>query len=933
MSEAGAGARGEVAGRTAELSEGRAFLDALATGPVALHLLGAPGIGKTAIWQEVRDDALRRGLRVLSSRPVESETQLGFVGLADLLGAVRDEALESLPVPQRAALAAALMRGDESGEAHDRLAISLAVLRVLTDLAADGPVCVAVDDVQWLDAPTRLVLEFAARRVGPAPVGFLVAERSDETSQPFPFDRDALDARLHRVVLGPLSAGAIGHVLRGRLGADLSRAVARRTYEASGGNPLFALEIARAIERRNAPLRAADALPIPPTIGAAMRERLAALSPRGLAACEIVAVLQRPSRALVVQTLGEHAAAGLDDALDAGVLTFDDGQLRFAHPLLRSTLYADLPAHRRHALHADVAAVAETLEERAWHRALASAEPDGKVAALLDLAALAARDRGAPQAAADLIEQALRLTPRGDPLRDRRIISLAEQRALAGEVARATSLLEELLAGPTTGPPRAEALVLLATTLSDTARSIPLLEEALGYVGDDLRLRERALDEELAFATAFMGGDPDAGATLARRALAVAQELDEPYSIAMALTTVCYIDILRGIVEPQLLTRAVTLGQELEDRLPLDLSPFTAAAARHALRGELDEARRIYERQYELSHARGDVLRRQVVLWRLADLEHMAGRLVRAEEVIDESLALAEQCEHEPGRMFLLPLKAMVAAERGRESEARGHAAEARQLADDHGNGRVRMRSMLALALIELAVGNAAAAAAALEGIPASELRVPRQPSSALAVRITALAQAGDLDEAERLAALYEEQVAGTRDALAAHPVVARSRGQILSLRGEHDVAIGLLEHAVTGHERLPLRLELGRSLLSLGIAQRRDRRKLSARASLERAVALFDELGAAPWAARAREELARIGLQRREGLTPTEDRIASLVATGRSNREIASELHLSAKTIEANLTRIYRKLNVRSRTELAGRLAGERSDLLTDST
>jgi DNA-binding CsgD family transcriptional regulator len=931
VSDEGGSSRGQVAGRIAELSEGRTFLDALATGPVALHLLGAAGIGKTAIWQEVRDDAVRRGLRVLSSRPVESETQLGFVGLADLLGDVRDEALLTLPVPQRAALAAALMRGDESGEAHDRLAISLAVLRVLTDLAGDRPVLVAVDDVQWLDAPTRLVIEFAARRVGDARVGFLVAERSDETSQPFPFDRDALDARLHRVVLGPLSAGAIGHVLRGRLGADLSRAVARRTYEASGGNPLFALEIARAIERRNVPLRAADALPVPPSIGAAMRERLTALPARSLAACEVVAALQRPSRALVVQVLGDDGAAGLDDALDAGVLTFDDGQLRFAHPLLRSTLYADLPAHRRHALHAGVAAVAETLEERAWHRALASAEPDAQVAALLDLAALAARDRGAPQAAADLIEQALRLTPRGDPLRDRRVISLAEQRALAGEVARATSLLEELLGGPTTGPLRAEALILLATTLSDTARSIPLLEEALGHVGDDLRLRERALDE-LAFVTAFLGGDPDAGATLARRALAVAQELDEPYSIAMALTTVCYIDILRGLAEPQLLARAVTLGQELEDRLPLDLSPFTAAAARHIQRGELDEARRIYERQYELSHARGDVLRRQVVLWRLADLEHMAGRLVRAEEVIDESLALAEQCEHEPGRMFLLPLKALVAAERGRESEARERAAEARQLADDHGNGRVRMRAMLSLASLELAVGNPAAAVAASENLPAAELRVPRQPSYALPVRIAALAQSGDLDAAERLVALYEEQVSSSRDALAAHPMLARSRGLILSLRGEHDLAIELLEHAVTGHDRLPLRLELGRSLLALGTAQRRDRRKLNARASLERAVAVFDELGALPWAARAREELGRIGLQRREGLTPTEDRIASLVATGRSNREIAGELHLSAKTIEANLTRIYRKLNVRSRTELAGRLAADRSELLPDN-
>jgi hypothetical protein len=356
----------EVVGRDEELAAVVAFLDG--DFPAALVVQGEAGIGKTTLWRAGLAEVPDRGVRVLACRPAESEARLSFAGLADLLEPVLGEVLGALPSVQRRALEAALLLSEQEGPPPDQHVISAACLGVCRRLAEQGRVLLAVDDVQWLDPPTVLVLEFVARRLAEAPVGLLVAERvSRERAAPLGLGRS--DLEVGRIRLGPLSMGALHRLLRERLGRTLARPVLRKVHEASGGNPFYALELVRALQPSGGRIRPGQPLPVPETLEEILRERIEALPAGAREVVVAAAALARPTEAV----LGDRLA--LEHAVEAGVIELVDGEARFTHPLLAEAAYASIGAAERRRLHRRLANVVSDPEERARHLALGAEEP------------------------------------------------------------------------------------------------------------------------------------------------------------------------------------------------------------------------------------------------------------------------------------------------------------------------------------------------------------------------------------------------------------------------------------------------------------------------------------------------------------------------------------------------------------------------------
>ena len=448
-------------GRKAELAQIAAFLEA--EPPAALVLEGEAGIGKTRVWEEGVRMASAPGGRVLAVRAAGSEVQLSFAGLADLLGGVVDEALPGLPAPQRHALEAALLLVEAEGELPDARAVAAGLLTVLRLLSATAPLVLAIDDLQWLDSSSGGALRFALRRLETEPVRLLATVRGSPGGPlPLELERAFGDDRLLRIALAPLSLGTLHELLRARLGLNLPRPALVRVAEVCSGNPFFALELGRELQRRGARPAAGEPLPVPSNLRQLVRDRIARLPARTRLLVLSAAALAHPTVAILAAASGD-AAADLDRAVRGGVLEVEGERVRFTHPLLAAATYSQASASDRRAVHRALARAATEPQERARHLALAATGASEDIAAALDDAAVHARRRGAPDAAADLCEQAIRLTPaKRTTDRYRRTLTAAEYRFLAGDTARARSLLDDLVAAAPPGPGRARALLLLA---------------------------------------------------------------------------------------------------------------------------------------------------------------------------------------------------------------------------------------------------------------------------------------------------------------------------------------------------------------------------------------------------------------------------------------------------------------------------------------
>ena len=392
-----------LAGRAAELGAVERFL-ALGRAGRVLVVCGEPGIGKSTMWEAGVGLARSRGFAVWCARPGEAEAQLSFAGLADLLEGAGPGVFGGLPVPQRRALEVAVMRAEPEGAPPEPLAIAAGLLGVLRAASGAGPVLVAVDDLPWLDGASAGAVVFAARRLAGADVRFLVSRRA---GRPTGLEAAAGPAGMVRVELGPLSFGAISGLLAGRLTQPLPRRVARQVFDTSGGNPLFALELGRAVLEHGVPEIGAG-LPVPAVLGELFGARVQALPPPVRRALLAVAL----SGGLTGQELA--AVAGplvVEDAAAAGVVVAEGARVRAGHPLLAAAAAGRSGAAERRDLHAALGAVASDPVLAARHRALAAAGPDAGLVGEVAGAAAAAAARGAVHDAVELAGHALRLTP------------------------------------------------------------------------------------------------------------------------------------------------------------------------------------------------------------------------------------------------------------------------------------------------------------------------------------------------------------------------------------------------------------------------------------------------------------------------------------------------------------------------------------------
>ena len=910
---------GEVLGRERELESVYAFLERPVEGLAGLVLEGEAGIGKSTLWLAGVSAARERGFLVLSAQLAEAERGLAHVGLGDLFEDVLDDVLPALAAPRRRALEVALLReAVAADDTADPRVLGVATRDALQLLGKNARLVVAIDDVQWLDDASAGAVEFALRRLGDENIVLLLARRVG-TALPMSAVEHAMSAeRLERLPVGPLSVGAIQRLLRERLGRPFPRPTLLRLHEASGGNPFYALELARALEARGTTVDLTQPLPVPENLERLVHDRLSDLTDATREALSLVAAGGRSTPAML-------AAAGLaEDALApafaARLCEHSDGDIRFTHPLLASAFYQELPVEGRQRAHRLLAGVVDDPLARARHLALASQDSDADVAATLEDAAAGAVSRGASVTAAELAEHALRLTSSGAVEdRHRRAIAAARMQLLAGDGRRARAHADELLKMAPKGRERAEALVLLSDIEHTGAleRAIALRREALAEADSDPALQasiHQWLGSEVRRTDEFAAAERHA-----RLALELAQRLGDDALRARALATLGFLRFNRA--EPDALEfveQAYGLADAInEPRERLDAAFVLAYVLTWS--GRLRRARTLLEcllRQLSERDERGSA----EALWYLSLVELAAGRLSLAADYAERQLEIKRQYAiDEQENPLAIWVVARIAAHRGELGRARELAERSRALA--HAQPLILAGQDGVIGLVDAWSGKPHEAiarfAAADQGRYGTGVRDPSD-FWRRAEYAEALLEVGRIGDAVDLLDVWVTDAArlGRERVLAQ---VARCRGLVAAAGGDLEAALALLEHAVSRHEAVGDPFGRARALLALGITRRRARQKREAREAIEAALKAFEAIGAAGWAATARGEVGQIGGRtRQEGLTSAERRVAALVAEGRTNREVAAALFLGERTVETHLSHVYAKLGVRSRAELA---------------
>ena len=864
--------RAGVLGREAELASATSFLDGIAERAQALVIEGDAGIGKTAVYRAVVEDAAARGYVVLSCAGEETEARLSFVGLTDLIGDVVDELAAPLPPAQLEALDLALSR--RCGEARrmpDPKAAGIALRALLANAAAHAPVLIAVDDVGWLDDSTLSVLAFVARRVDDLPIGLLTALRLPaEDFDPLGLDRALGCDRFRRISLGPLPIDPIVRIIEGRFAGRFSPPVLRRIAAASGGNPLFALDITRSLDPCALP-EASGPLPIPESLHALVVRRIASLSEQARTSMLAAAALCHPTAAVVEQASSE---AGVAEVEEAQLVRIERDRLVFAHPLYATAVYRGAATSRRRAMHRRLADLVPDQEERARHRALGAAEPDEAIAAELTAAAHGARTRGAWDSAAELMEQALRLTPKSDRSAvSRRGVAAAEYHVQSGDTGRAKTVLRGFLGDTPAGYLRSDGLRLLGEILYNDdsyAEAAVVLKEAASSTDDpclSARLRLRLAFVHLQFGD-LVAAQAETASALDWAGSCRRDELRRAVlAEALALHATVRFFAGQGVDWSQ-----VETSLELEDRerlTPLHLRPSVRAGMLLMYTGRYAEARTQLERFIaDAMEGVGDGTDGPCYLAWAAWMEAMNGDIERATTYHRE----AERRTAAPGnslnRICVYVHGVLVNGLRGDPAAARADAVAALDVAEAAGEVSLIPWVRAALAMLENSLGDPAAAWLAVEplvdgverygmGDPVGFGFVPEA--------ILALAALGEVDRAEQLLSIWDERARQLDRALAL-AVGERCRAVIAGVRSDWVTADDALTEALREHKRVDAPIELGRTLLVEGQLRRRQRQKVDARESLERALALFERCGAVLWAQRACEELDRVGRRRAAG-------------------------------------------------------------------
>jgi DNA-binding CsgD family transcriptional regulator len=900
---------GVVVGREREIAEASGFLDEAAERSRGLLLVGEPGIGKTTLWHAVVEDATGRGCDVLQARPSEAEAELAFAALTDLLARVDGAELVSLPDAQRVALEHALRRS-EGGSTVDPATVALGVLGVLRRLASESTVLVAVDDLQWMDAPSLRALTFAFRRLDGARVGLVATVRVGfelELLRLAERDGNALE----RLELSGLEKPHLAQLVFERTGRALTPPQVDRLARLSAGNPYYALELAASGDPE---------LGVPESLAAVLRTRLSGLSAAGRAT------------GLRAATLGRFepdiGGPGLDELRAAGVVVVRSGVVSFAHPLLASTLLDTHTIDERRGVHLALADAIDDPDERALHLGHGTETASEAVARELETAAGRLDARGAPETAAVLAERAAALTPPSDAAATtRRLLRAADLFQAAGEGRdHVLPLLEHLAAALPPGPDRARVFIRLGW-LGAQMDTMPM-SESVAY-------QERALEEAsdapdvLSAAHASLarlrgiGGDYRAGLRHAELAVETGSAAEEN---VMFPSPSGELGIARFFAGVGLDEGLFTEGIERESSAARAVEPYQSPRLQLGLTcmytGQLGRGRTILQELLERSVELGRVRSTAGCVLHLTELEVRAGNLAAAEAHAQEFLVLDRQLRGDLSAEWYP--NGLVAMHLGRVDDARRILQAGVEEARAYESTVWLAHHLEALGHLELAVGDLEAARAALEPVIPMLRETGLGEWSVHPVHPDAIETLVGLGELDRAAELQSELEAYGRrlDRPWGIATAARSEALLASARGEVEAALAAAERALVEHERLDWPLERARSLLVTGDILRRLGRRRDAAARLAEARATFETLGNLPWLARVEAEEGRLGGRRRstDRLTATEERVAELAAQGLRNAEIAARLHVTKKTVEATLSRVYRKLGVRSRTELARR-------------
>jgi DNA-binding CsgD family transcriptional regulator len=908
-----------VLGRDAELRQIADWLlpepvnsPAAGTGGAVLVLEGQPGIGKTTLWAEAVRLAGQQGWRVLSCRPVPSNAGLPHVGLADLLRTVPGEAFRGLPPPQQRALGVALLREEAPDRDLDPRAVGIGLTALLGMLAQAGRLVLAVDDAQWLDPASAWALGFALRRVEDRHVRVLTVVRMEGPASPRPAFA-AAGPGITRLEIGPLSVAAIHQVFRQALGTSFPRPVLVRIHRATAGNPFYALEIARELRRLGEPPPGRP-LPVPDDHRELALLRLRRLPRATRDTLALVAAMPRPSAdGLDLDVVAPAERAGI-------VRVRPDGRVEFAHPLFGSALYATLPEAARRRLHRDLAARAGGQEERARHLALAADGPDEATAAELDRAAVAASARGAAEVAVELKELACRLTPATDrAARAQRDIELADRRFFAGDPAGARKELERSLGSLAAGEDRARVLLELGSVLwaqGPWKEGMALISQAHGEASTP------ALRARIHSRISALADDVDVSVEHGEAALALLDERADPQLYSFALHNVALFRLYAGRGADH---KAVETGTRLQrEAAAWEMSTAPAYWARNL--DDFATARGRFEDLVRAMRQHGDEATVSGLLTHLAVIEALTGYMDRARRYAAEALDLAGQTEQQTLVNMALSATGDVCARAGELGEARRVAGELLGRLDSYPDIVLEGRARAALGHAALTAGDLTEADKQFSRADAicESLHI-REPAGDRfhADHAEAVIGLGDLDRARELVRRMEARAAALpRPWILA--VSARSRGLLNAAAGQPGAAHADYERALAACRTLEVPSERGRTLLSLGRLYRRGNKRQRAAASFAEAAGVFRAAGAVAWAGIATDEQRRAQGKRgsRDRLTPTERRIAELAGAGQRNQEIAARLFVSPKTVEANLSRVYSKLGIRSRAELAHHLA-----------
>ncbi|MEU2950806.1 AAA family ATPase [Streptomyces xanthochromogenes] len=920
-------------------------------------LTGPAGIGRTTVVSQLAADAGEYGHRVLRCAPSYTERDSPFLGLIDLLTGVADDTLTTLASHERAVLEQTLLRrcgppaaagpgaGAGAGEATEReaLVLRIAVRKVIALLADAGPLLLVIDDAQWLDRPTAEVLNYCARRADPG-VSVLAALRTELAPAPLAHRSDGCDSALglcpppvRRIAVPPMTAHELAELLERHDHPGWPRPLITRLHQISGGTPSTALELSSALDEH---VRLGDAelpgpddpLPVPDSLSRPVLDRLGALTPSARHTLLMAGASGRPTVELLRRAGRPNAAADLDLCVRHGLIRAltesDNGAVRFLEPLTPMVLRAETPYEHLVEAHRALADACDDTVERAHHMARLTAGPDPAVATRLAAAASAARRRGAPGTAARLGRLAAEYTPAGQAYVDiDRRLTAAEDGIEAGDLDFARRLAHEVLGDAERPADRVRAWNVVIDSCGQAMAEIAdVFPEAVRDAAGDPELLAQ-LHYRMSWRAWMVGGSAARAHGHAVRAAGLAARTGDRRTELMALTQQAALELFLGLPEAETTLTAALAAPHDVHAMTHHNGPVYLKYRFHLVRDELDEARAELRTLVYRLRQRGSADSLSQCLIGLAQVEIQRGRCRPALTIARQSLRIVEEAGLSQGPAWYALSLAETAG--GSLRRALTAAETARRHSEDDDDRLFLPRALHAEGRIRLFVGQSARAVELLRR--AGELETAqgqRDPATRRwhADLAEALAAAGAPDEAAAVIAVARRQAErlGRPGVLA---TLDRAKAAIDASRGELTVASRTLESAATRLRATGYPLEEARTRAALGRVRRLLQDETGARTSFASALRIFSKADARPWIALTRTERDRAqdapappaeAGSWSDHLTSTERSVVARAAQGATNREIAAGLVVSVKTVEAALTRAYRKLGAKSRVEVA---------------